>query len=208
MRVRNEPSISARVQRVRRLACLLSIGMVALLAPQSAYAAAGVERPESWLGVPSWVWAWANLFVIWAIILKFLGPPIRKAMVERKQAVEESIKQAKWQREEAKQMSARLEQQVEELKEQMDDLVQRSVKEGEAEHQRILEQAEAEAVRVLDQASSEIRNRTAQARSELRAYAAELAAELASQRVADQLTVEDRRRIFDENLRRFGEQIS
>lgn len=186
---------------------LLAVGLLLAAAPQAALAA-GVERPESWLGVPSWVWAWANLFVLWGILYKFLAPVIRKGLAERKRTIAESLQQAEWQRKEAQQMSARLEQQVAELKAQMDDLVQRSVKEGEVEHQKILDQAESEAVRVLDQATAEIRNRTGQARSELRAYAAELAAELASQRVASQLTGEDRQRIFEENLQRFGEQIS
>jgi F-type H+-transporting ATPase subunit b len=192
--------------RSRVAALMVATAFTALANPQAAQAA--VEAPTSWLGLPTWVWAWANLFVLWGLLYKFLGPMVRKGLAERKQAISEGIARAAQQHREAEQMSERLESQVAELKAQMDELVARSGEEAELDRQRILEQANAEGQRAAEQARAEIRNRTAQARTELRTYAAQLAADLAAERIAERLTAEDRRRIFDENLHRLGEQIS
>ena len=82
----------------------------------------------------------------------------------------------------------------------MDALLERAERESEREREEILAEAARERERLAEQARAEIDQRLAQARKELTRHAVALASGLAEERLEKELTREDRRRLFDDNL--------
>ena len=170
--------------------------------------AAGGGESETFLGLPRWIWLWANLILFLGILYKFIGPPIQGFLESRRKEIAENLSNAEEQRRQAELMRSSLESQIADLKAEMDQLIERARSDGESERQRILEQAEAEKERLLAQTEEEIRVRTSQARNELKRYTAALAADLARQRIEQELAPEDLQRLFDESVARLEKVVS
>ena len=62
----------------------LFAAVVAGLLLATAGHAAGVETPPTWLGLPRWVFAWLNLFVLWGFLWKAAGPMVRNYLETRR----------------------------------------------------------------------------------------------------------------------------
>ena len=186
-------------QHLRRALAILSASWVTL-----PLLAAGAEgEPETFLGLPRWIWLWANLILFIGILYKFIGPAIQGFLVTRGKEIADNLTNAEEQRRDAQEMRASLETQIVELKAEMDQLLERAKAGGEQERERILAQAAVERQRVLAQTEEEIRMRIAQARNELTEFTAGLAADLARQRIQQEINPDDLRRLFDDNLERF-----
>lgn len=183
-------------------------GALFLLCLSPSVVQAAHAPPEHWLGLPIWVWGWANLVVFWGALIYFAGPALRSFLERRREGIRADLHNARRQRSEAEEMRAGLEQRVEELKGEMDRLIERGEQEGNREREEILEQARRECERVVEQTRDEIDNRVARARVELSQLTTRLAASIAERRISEQLTAEDRRRIFERNLDRLREEAS
>ena len=192
----------------RPLTRSIGVAAFACVALVPAASAAGPEPPSTWLGLPTWVWAWANLFVLFGILFKFAGPFVKNYFVERRKGINDSLALAKKQRRDAENMRDELNNQIGELKQQMAEMVERAKAEGERERNEILQQAEAERERLIEQTQAEIDSRVTRARAELRGHAAHLAADLAREQISSQLSAADRGRLFEENLARLRERVS
>ncbi len=199
---------AARNRRGWRRRGLMVAASVALVSVPQASLAAGADAPESWLGLPTWVWAWANLFVLFGILFKFAGPFVKNFFTDRRKDINSSLELAKKQRQDAENMRDELNKQIAELKQQMQEMVDRAKAEGERERDEILQQAEAERERLIAQTQAEIDNRVHRARAELREHATQLASELAREQISDQLSAADQSRLFSENLARLRERVS
>lgn len=197
-----EGLVPAAPSRSAARVCAL-LGVVTMLTP--GFAQAATEAPESWLGLPTPFWAWANLAVFWGLLLYFTLPLVRSFFTRRRAGIKSDLENARRQQAEAEEMRSGLEARLEELAAEMERLGQRSEEEGEKEHRQILEQARAESERILEQTKDEIDNRVAQSKAELTALTARLAAGLAKSRVEQRLSSENRRRIFERNLVRLRE---
>jgi F-type H+-transporting ATPase subunit b len=156
-------------------------------------------------GVPKWMILSFNLVVFFGILVYFAGPAVIQLLEEKGRDVRHALAEAERQRKEAEEMASRLAAQVEELRHEMDELLARADREGEKDRQEILAQAEEEGKRLRMGAQQEIRHRLEQARQELTRHAVELASRLAEERMSEELTAEDRARLFRENLSRMEE---
>ena len=185
-------------QRLWRASAVLGASWVTL--PLLAAAAEG--EAETFLGLPRWIWLWANLILFLGLLYKFTGPAIQSFLVTRAKEIADNLSNAEGQRREVLEMKASLETQISELKAEMDQLLVRTETEGEKERERILAQAETERERLLAQTEEEIAMRMAQARNELTEFTASLAADLARQRIQREINPDDLRRLFDDNLER------
>ena len=165
------------------------------------------HEPETFLGLPKWIWMTANLALFLWLLTRFLGPPIVGALNERAKEIREGLARAQEQQKEAAEMKASLESQIATLEAEMDEVLSRAKQDGERERREILAQAERESGRLLEQADQEIRYRFTQAKSELTEHTARLAAELARQKLESSIGADDLRRLFDENLSRLEKQL-
>ncbi len=158
--------------------------------------------PPTFLGLPRWIWLWANLLLFLGIIGYFVVPGIRQFLTSRSKEIESNLERARTQQEEARRMKQDLSDQIETLHREMEELVKRTEADAEREREEILAQAEHERERLLKQTQQEIELRTGQARKELQRYAAELAASLARERIEREVDPQKLDRLFDESLAR------
>jgi F-type H+-transporting ATPase subunit b len=156
----------------------------------------------TFLGLPRWIWLWANLLLFLGIIGYFVVPGIRQFLTSRAKEIESSLERARAQDEEARRMKQDLTGQIEALRREMDELVKRTEGDAEREREEILASAERERERLLQQTQQEIELRTSQARKELQRYAAELAASLARERIEREVDPAKLDRLFEQSLAR------
>lgn len=187
---------------------VLAVLALALFAGSPLMAAEAAGYTDTWLGVPLWVWGLVNLAIFWGLLYRYAFPYVRDHFVKRRQDINSTLDRAQQQRQDVDAMRQDLSRQVAELKAEIDELVERAAQEGERERQRILAQAEEERTRLLEQATGEIEHRAAQARAELVELTAKLAAGMAKERVEQELTPEDRRRLFERGLKQLEEKVS
>lgn len=152
--------------------------------------------------VPKWLVLLFNLAVFFGILVYFAGPAVVQLLEGKGRDVRQALEEAQRQRREAEGMAATLAAQIEELRQEMDELLSRAEREGERERQEVLAQAEQEGERLRQGARREVQHRLEQARQELTRHAVDLASRLAEERMARELTPQDRRRLFRENLSR------
>jgi F-type H+-transporting ATPase subunit b len=194
-------SRSAILTTARRLAGAAFFVLVSMPALASEEGGGGHEA-ATFLGLPRWIWLWANLILFLGIIGWFVVPGIRQFLTSRSKEIQESLERARTQQEEARRMKAELSSQIETLRREMQDLVKRTEADAEKEREEILAQAERERERLLQQTQQEIELRTGQARKELQRYAAELSASLARERIEREVDGRKLDRLFDESLAR------
>ena len=163
--------------------------------------------PETFLGLPTWIWMSANLLLFLGLLAKFVGIPISGLLETRAKSIAEDLRRAQKQRREAEEMKASLEVQVGALEKELDEVLTRAGEDGETERKEILAQAERERSRLLEQAQEEIELRISQAKVELTEHTARLAAELARQKLSSSIEPEDLDRLFDDNLSRLESKI-
>ena len=163
--------------------------------------------PETFLGLPTWIWMSSNLLVFLGLLAKYVGVPISGLLETRSKSIAEDLEQAEGQRREAKEMKASLEEQVTALERQLNDVIARAEEDGAEERREILARAERERERLLEQAQEEIDLRISQAKAELTEHTARLAAELARQKLASSIGPQDLDRLFDDNLGRLERKI-
>jgi F-type H+-transporting ATPase subunit b len=176
--------------------------LTAVALPVLAAEEGGGHEPARFLGLPRWVWLWANLLLFLGILGYFIVPGVRGFLESRSKEIATSLERARTQQEEARRMKQDLSSQIEALRREMDDLVKRTEADAEREREEILAQAERDRERLLAQTQQEIELRTGIARKELQRYAAELAATLARERIEREVDPAKLQRLFDESLRR------
>jgi F-type H+-transporting ATPase subunit b len=176
--------------------------LAAVTLPAHASEEGGGHEPEVFLGLPRWIWLWANLLLFLGILGYFIVPGVRRFLESRSKEIASNLERARTQQEEARRMKQELSGQIEALRREMDDLVKRTEADAEREREEILAQAERERERLLQQTQQEIELRTGIARKELQRYAAELAATLARERIERETGPDQLERLFDESLGR------
>ena len=93
----------------------------------------GGHEPAEFLGLPRWIWLWANLLLFLGIIGYFVVPGIRQFLTSRSKEIQESLARARTQQEEARRMKADLSSQIETLHREMEDLIKRTEADAEKE---------------------------------------------------------------------------
>ncbi len=187
----------------------LSAVVAAALLAAPALGAESAEHAGSgtFLGLPREVYWTLNLVVFLGVLFKFAGPPVVRFLEDKQRQLAHQLAEAQRQREEAETMEARLAAQIAELRREVDEVAARAEREGEREREEILAEAERECARIEAAVRAEIEQGLQQARQQLTSHAAMLAAELASQRLTDGLSREDRKRLFRDNLARLERKV-
>lgn len=188
---------------MNRAASLCDRGLFALtplMLPLLALQEGGEHAAETFLGLPRWLWLWANLFLFLGVLGYFIVPAVRGYLEARAREIRESLERSRDQRREAQHMKASLDDKIEELEREMDQVLTRAREQAEQERQEILVQADRERERLLTQTQEEIRLRVEQARKDLTRHTAQLASHLARAQVREEIGPDDRQRIFDDSL--------
>ncbi len=172
------------------------------------FASEAGEGSNTFLGLNTNIWLTANLLLFLGILARFLGPGILGFLNSRGEQIQQNLALAQKQQQEVADMKAVLEKKVADLEAEMSQVLERARTDGERERQEILAQAQAESERLLQLADDEIHYRFSRARQELTRHTAELASELARKKLESQIGEPEHRKLFDDNLRRLGGDVS
>lgn len=153
-------------------------------------------------GIPTAVWALANLIGFLAALFYFVARPLTNLFRQRQLEVERRLKEAQDRRAEAARLEAEIHERMTRLDVEIAEIRARGVAEGEAARAELIQRAEQEVENVRRQAEVEIGRRLESAKEKLQRTAGELTAAAAREIVTSQMTEEDRRRLFAESVAR------
>src|SRR5262249_38857051 len=94
--------------------------------------AAAEHESEGFLGLPMWIWQLANRAAFLGVLGYFVARPLAKAFRARQDAVEERIRQARQQREDAARLETEIHERMAKLDVELADVRARGFTEGEA----------------------------------------------------------------------------
>jgi ATP synthase F0 subunit b len=159
-----------------------------------------VDKGVKHVGVPDYIWLSLNLTVFLYILQRFVGRPMGAFLETRREGIEEELKNARRQLEEADQLQAEVSKRLADVESEVTALKEKAAADGEAEAARINQQTKAEEERFLRRVDDEISRREAETRARLAQDTADLTAQLARDLLDREITDEDRRRVFERSL--------
>ncbi len=152
--------------------------------------------------IMDWVWRFLNFAILVAILVVFMGKPMKEYFKKRTELIEKSIKDAA----EAKSAAEKALKDIEEKLKLKDDEIKKIMesarKSGEADRDALVEDGKIMIERLKEQAKLNIEMELKQAKEVLKADAASLAIELAEKKIKDRLSHDDQMKILEESLKK------
>lgn len=142
-----------------------------------------------------------NILVILAVLYIFLFKPLGDIIEKRQAYVEESLSEAKTQREEAESMLADYTEQLKNAKSEAREIVQAASQEAEAYSSRRRSETDAEAERMIERAKNEIESERRKALASIRDEVATLTIQAAERVIGREVRADDHSRMVQDMLR-------
>jgi len=190
--------MKARVFRFLVLALLLLGG--AILLPGVAFAA---EEGDKW-GIWMPLGRFFNLALVVGILVWAARKPLQNFYANRTQTIHEQVAEAQAAREQAEAKLAEIESRMSRLDDELREIKEQAEREAQEEYQRLLSVAERDAEKMIERARQEIEGMTRSAQLELKAHVAELSVQLAEEKIRQEITDEDRSRLFSGFVTKLG----
>lgn len=159
-----------------------------------------VDKGQTHLGVPDFVWLAVNLTLFLYILQRFVGRPMAAFLDTRREGIGAELAAASAKLAEADRLRSEVMARLDAVEHEVTELRQRAEREGAAEAAKIAEQAAVEQQRFLRRVEDEIQRRQAETRQALARETAELTAQLTRELLAAEMTDADRRRVFDRSV--------
>lgn len=160
----------------------------------------GPHEGPKFLGLPAWIWKFANMIAFLVFLGWLLRGPVKGALASRHEKIQREAEEAKQRRAKADQLAADIQARLSHLEEELRAIQEKAQVEGERQKHEMIAAAEAEAQKILQGARNEVDNRLKHARQELTEYAGQLASERAEQLLRDKITDADRQKLFHDSL--------
>lgn len=161
------------------------------------------EESSSFLVSPSWglmIWTLITFGIVFLILSRFALPKIQAAIDARRDMIEESIKYAETQRQEADSLLADYRERLSEARSQADDIVARARKSADQREADSVEASRKEREEMLEQTRREIQLETEKSLQDIRREVANLTV-LATEKVTRKsLDQADQQRLVEEAL--------
>lgn len=162
---------------------------------------------KKYFGIPESILKVINLIVFLLLLGYVLKGPLKKAFAERGGQIRTQLSEAAVRREKADRFASDIDQRLRALEAEVTVILDRAQEDGERQKNELIAAGEIEAARILTTARNEVNARLKLARKELTDYAGELATVRAREILERELTEEDRRRIFLENVDQLGGEV-
>jgi F-type H+-transporting ATPase subunit b len=180
---------------------LLLGAVVCIALPGIAWAAEGEGgRSELWLGLGKV----ANLILVIGVLVWVARKPLANFFVARTQTIRDQLAEAQKARQDAEARLAEIESAMSSLDRELREIRETAEKEAHEEYQRLVAAAERDAEKLIDRAKREIDGMTRAAQIELKAHASELSVQLAKEKIQNEITEEDRSRLFERFVAKVG----
>lgn len=148
-----------------------------------------------------------TFIVLYLLLKKYAFGPLLRVMSERSQYIENQIKSAEKNREEAERLAEEHRAAIQQAKQEAHDLLENARRSGEKQAVGIIAAAEAEAKHIKDQAIADINREKELALAELRDQVGELSVMLAGKIIGKELDAAKHKDLFDEAVKEMGEQV-
>ncbi len=170
------------------------------LSPILAVLAEEGEETAKFLGLPIWIWQFANLVLFVGLLLYFVAKPLGAAFRARQVQIEERRREAEKKRAAVENLAADIRARTAVIEKEIAEIRERGRADGEEARRSLAERADAESERIRREAGEEIERRLAQAVGELRRTAAALTTSTATEILAREITPEDRERLLVDSV--------
>lgn len=137
-----------------------------------------------------------NLALVLAVLVWAARKPLAGFFASRSEIIREQLAEAQQARREAEAKLAEIVGKMSRLDDELRRIKAGAEKEAQEESRRLAAQAEREADKVLERARQEIAGMTRAAQIELKQHAAQLSVQLAEERIRQEISDEDRKRLF------------
>ena len=139
---------------------------------------------------------WFNLALVVLVLVLVARKPLKAFFANRTQSIREQLEEAQKARVEAEAKLAEAAERMKHLQEELQDIRAVGEKEAQEEYQRLLAAAEKDADKIVERARQEIEGMTRAAQNELKQHVAGLAVRSAEEMIRNEITDEDRYRLF------------
>ena len=142
-----------------------------------------------------------NFLILVYVLKKLLWVPLTKFLDDRAKGIEESIRAAEVNREEAQRLVEQQEEALRKARMEAREIVDRGIAEANREARRVRHEGEKQAAKIIDQGRADIALEVEQAKLELRNQTADLSVALAERILRRTLGEEDHRVLIETSLR-------
>lgn len=186
------------------ISCLTAGSLVGLTAGV-AIAAGDAHSADSGVLLKDFLYRVLNFSLLVAGIAYFVAKPLKNALANRREGIEQELKEAREAAEYAEQRFAEYDEKLTRAEEEIGKIKADIKEEAELEKQRIIENAEQMAAKIKEDSGKTADNEIEKARLALRQEAAELAVELAGDLLKKNFNREDQARLVEEYKLKVGE---
>jgi F-type H+-transporting ATPase subunit b len=145
-----------------------------------------------------------NVAVVLGVLVWVGRRPLAEFFKNRTQSIREQLEEAREARRDAEARLAEMQDRMRNLDQELKEIRSVSEREAEAEYQRLVAEAERDAEKIVARARQEIDGMIRAAHIELKAHAAELSVRLAEEKIREEITDEDRVRLFGQFVSQLG----
>jgi F-type H+-transporting ATPase subunit b len=143
-----------------------------------------------------------NLVLLIGVLVYFARKPIQGFFSDRRNQIRDSLDAASELCRQAESRYSKWQRKLAELEDELATIRGKARERAEREREQILADARSAAERIKQDARSAVDQEVRRAKAQLRDEASELAIELAAEMLREQVTTQDRERLFDEFLER------
>lgn len=163
-----------------------------------------VDKGVTHLGIPDYLWLAVNLTLFLYLLARFVGRPMIAFLETRREGIGAELERARQQLVEADALRTDVERRLAGVEAEIEALRQRAADDSREESERIAEQTRRDEERFLRRVEDEIARREAETRTRLARDTAALTAQLARELLQQEMSDEDRRRVFTRSLDAMG----
>lgn len=156
--------------------------------------------------VPMIAWQSVNLIIVVVLFWYLLRRPAPAFFASRAEEIENLLRKAVREREEARERLREIEEKMAHLDDEVTAIEQSAVEAAERDKVKILEETEAARARIQKEAREDLDRRLKEARRDLRVYAADLAVDMAREILASNIKAEDEERFRADFLNKMKEE--
>lgn len=182
--------------KIGRLSQILGVAALILFCAVCAEAAGEHHEPR-W---GDFAWRIVNLILFCAILWYFTGGLIKRFFKNRKQAIEDTLKDLEKRREEAKAKLAEVEKRIANLEEERKAILEESRAQAERLKKGIMEDAHRQAGQIVDQAKRTAENESQAMLAQVRSTMADEIIDAASKALQNRLTKEEHDKLINNAL--------
>ncbi|HYK91353.1 MAG TPA: ATP synthase F0 subunit B [Acidobacteriota bacterium] len=190
--------MKAQVRRFQIPSLLLLTSIV--LMPGVAVAA---EEGSKW-GMLLPVGRLFNLALVVGVVVWVARKPLANFYATRTQTIREQLAEAQAAKKEAEAKLAEMESHMQSLDDELAKIKAQAESEAQEEYRRLLADAERDAAKIVERAREEIEGMTRAAQLELKAHVAELSVQMAEENIRQEITNDDRDRLFTGFVTKLG----